>query len=236
MHIRLGTALRVTVDNPCATGLRLQPMSSLAAHADEVAQLEALRRGDEAAFLALVRSSHSSMVRVARVFVTSEAVAEEVAQESWLAVLQGIGAFEGRSSLRSWIFSIVANRARSRAHLEARSAPFSSFEEPGDEPAVDPCRFLSADHPRWPGHWAAPPERWADEKLLAQETLELTRQAIEKLPPAQRQVIVLRDVEGCSAEEVCATLGVSDGNQRVLLHRARSKVRAMLEPHLGGPV
>jgi len=193
----------------------------------------ALREGDEAAFLAVVRRHHPSMVRVARTFVASDAVAEEVVQESWLGVLDGIGQFEGRSSLRSWLFSIVANRARSRAAREARSAPFSSFDEPDDEPAVDSSRFLPQDHPRWPGHWSSPPERWPEEKLLLRETLDLARAAIAALPEAQRQVIILRDVEGCDAEEVCQALGVSDGNQRVLLHRARSKVRAMLESQLG---
>ena len=204
-----------------------------AAHPEELELISALRLGDEAAFLSLVRRYHSSMVRVAQVFCSNESLAEEVVQESWLGVLQGIAGFEGRSSLRSWIFSIVSNRARSRAQREARSTPFSSFDAPDDEPAVDPERFLPPDHPRWPGHWATPPEHWADERLALRETLDLTRQAIEKLPPAQRQVIVLRDVEGCSSEEVCAALGLSDGNQRVLLHRARSKVRAMLEPHFG---
>jgi len=204
-----------------------------AAHPEELELISALRQGDEAAFLSLVRRYHSSMVRVAQVFCSNESLAEEVVQESWLGVLQGIAGIEGRSSLRSWIFSIVSNRARSRAQREARSVPFSSFDAPDDEPAVDPERFLPPDHPRWPGHWATPPEHWADERLALRETLELTRQAIEKLPPAQRQVIVLRDVEGCSSEEVCAALGLSDGNQRVLLHRARSKGRAMLEPHFG---
>jgi RNA polymerase sigma-70 factor, ECF subfamily len=200
---------------------------------DELDLVAALRRGEEDAFLALVRRYNSSMLRVAQVFVSSQAVAEEVAQEAWVAVLEGIAGFAGRSSLRSWIFSIVANRARTRGQRESRSAPFSSFGEAEDEPAVDPGRFLPPDHPRWPGHWSAPPEQWTDEQVAARETLELARRAIETLPAAQRQVMVLRDVEGCSPEEVCEALGVSDGNQRVLLHRARSKVRAMLEPHLG---
>ena len=201
---------------------------------EDLQLVAALREGDEAAFLAVVRRHHPSMVRVARAFAASDAVAEEVVQESWLGVLDGIGRFEGRSSFRSWLFSIVANLARSRAAREARSAPFSSFdEESGDEPAVDSSRFLPQDHPRWPGHWSSPPERWLEEKLLLRETLDLARAAIATLPEAQRQVIVLRDVEGCDAEEVCQALGVSDGNQRVLLHRARSKVRAMLESQLG---
>jgi len=200
---------------------------------EDLQLVAALREGDEAAFLAVVRRHHPSMVRVARAFVASDAVAEEVVQEAWLGVLDGIGQFEGRSSLRSWLFSIVANRARSRAAREARSAPFSSWDEPDEEPAVDSSRFLPQDHPRWPGHWSSPPERWPEEKLLLRETLDLAREAIAALPEAQRQVIILRDVEGCDAEEVCQALGVSDGNQRVLLHRARSKVRAMLESQLG---
>jgi len=206
-------------------------MSSAGFDQGELELVASLRQGDEPAFVALVQKCHPSMVRLARVFVTSEAIAEEVAQESWLAVLEGIGGFEGRSSLRSWIFSIVANRARSRARREGRSAPFSSFEEQEDEPAVDPDRFNPSGH-LWAGHWSAPPVRWADEQLLLQETLQLTKKAIEMLPPAQRQVIELRDVEGCSAVEVCEALGVSDGNQRVLLHRARSRLRAILEPQL----
>ena len=200
---------------------------------EDLQLVAALREGDEAAFLAVVRRHHPSMVRVARAFVASDAVAEEVVQEAWLGVLDGIGQFEGRSSLRSWLFSIVANRARSRAAREARSAPFSSWDEPDEEPAVDSSRFLPQDHPRWPGHWSSPPERWPEEKLLLRETLDLAREAIAALPEAQRQVIILRDVEGCDAEEVCQALGVTDGNQRVLLHRARSKVRAMLESQLG---
>jgi len=210
----------------------LADMTSAAPPPAERELVAALRQGDEPAFLAVVRRFHPSMVRVARAFVSSDAVAEEVAQEAWLAVLEGIGSFEGRASLRSWMFSIVANRARTRGQREARSEPFSSFEDPEGEPAVDPARFHPPDHPRWPGHWCSPPERWAEEQLLLQETVELTRRAIDTLPPAQRQVIVLRDVEGCSADEVCQALGVSDGNQRVLLHRARAKVRAILEPHL----
>lgn len=211
----------------------MDAMTRAGADPEELEVVAALQRGDETAFLGVVQRCHPSMMRVARLFVASEAVAEEVVQESWLAVLEGIRRFEGRCSLRSWVLSIVANRARSRGGREARSSPFSSFDDPGDEAAVDEGRFLPQDHPRWPGHWSSPPERWADEKLLMQETLELTRTAIEALPAMQRQVIVLRDVEGCSAEEVSEALGVSDGNQRVLLHRARSKVRAMLEPHLG---
>lgn len=200
---------------------------------EELSLVAALRDGDESAFLEVVRRHHSAMLRVAHVFVQTAAVAEEVVQETWVAVLEGISRFEGRSSLRSWILRIVANRARTRAQREARTEPFSSYEEEEDAPAVDQSRFHPADHPRWPGHWSAPPSAWADQQLLTRETLDLARQAIDKLPAKQKQVIVLRDVEGCSAEEVCLALEISDANQRVLLHRARSKVRAELESRLG---
>jgi RNA polymerase sigma-70 factor (ECF subfamily) len=202
---------------------------------EEAGLVEALRRGREEAFLALVRRHQPSMLRVASTFVSSAAVAEEVVQETWLGVLHGLDGFQGRSSLRSWIFGILTNCARSRGAREARSAPFSSFSGPDeDEPAVDPSRFLGADHPRWPGHWASPPEQWAEEKLANKETLEFVQQAIGGLPPAQKQVITLRDVEGWTSTETCEALGVSEANQRVLLHRARSKVRARVEQFMQG--
>ena len=196
--------------------------------------VEALRQGDEAAFLALVNKHHSAMLRLASAHVSSAAVAEEVVQEAWLGVLKGLASFEGRSSLRSWIFGILANCAKSRGVREARSAPFSSFDDPDeDEAPVDPSRFLGADHPRWPGHWASPPEAWADEKLLARETVGFVLQEIERLPPSQRQVVTLRDVEGWTSAEICVALGISEGNERVLLHRARSRIRAALERRFG---
>ena len=163
---------------------------------DDARLVEALRSRSEEAFLALVQRHQGSMLRVASTFVSSAALAEEVVQETWLGVLHGIDGFQGRSSLRSWIFGILTNCARSRGARESRSAPFSSFSGPDeDEPAVDPSRFLGADHPRWPGHWASPPEQWAEEKLATKETLEFVRQAIADLPPVKKQVISLRDVE-----------------------------------------
>lgn len=199
---------------------------------EELSLVSALREGDESAFLDIVGRYHGSMLRVAQVFVQSPAVAEEVVQETWLAVLEGIARFEGRSPLRSWIFRILANRARTRAQREARTQPFSSMEEEGDGPTVDPARFLPDDHPQWPGHWSAAPSPWADARLMAGETLALAQRAIDALPSRQKQVILLRDVEGCSPEEVCEALGLSDGNQRVLLHRARAAVRAALESQM----
>ena len=173
------------------------------------------------------------MLRIALGHVRSRAVAEEVVQEAWLGVLQGLDRFEGRSSLKTWILRIVANRARTRGEREARSIPVSSLTaEDEDEPAVDPHRFRPESDARYPGGWAVPPQHWArmpDEELLAAETLQQVRAAIAKLPPRQQEVIVLRDVEGWEPEEVSEALDLTPGNQRVLLHRARSKVRASLE-------
>jgi len=196
-----------------------------------------LRAGDEAAFSSLIQMYGGSMLRVAQLFVSSRAVAEEVVQETWLSVVQGIDRFEGRSSLRTWIFRILTNRAKTRALREGRSVPFSSLASaaPDDEPSVDPDRFLPQEHERWPGHWAAAPTSWAgvpESRLLAAETMELIRRTIDRLPSAQRAVITMRDVCGWSAEEVCDALGVNEVNQRVLLHRARSRVRGALEEYL----
>lgn len=204
------------------------------ASASDLALVARLRAGDEAAFRGLVRSLHASMARLARSFC-GPAVADEVVQEAWLGVLQGLDGFEGRSSLKSWVLRILVNTARTRGAREARSVPFSALGGGGDDgPAVDPGQFLPDDHPRWPGHWANAPRAWSEERLLAKEALQVAQGAIDALPPAQREVIVLRDVEGLSSEEACALLGVSEGNQRVLLHRARARVRAALDRHLAG--
>jgi RNA polymerase sigma-70 factor, ECF subfamily len=196
--------------------------------------LDALRAGDEGAFEALVREYHPSLVRVARIYVSSLASAEEVAQETWLGVLNGLDRFEGRSSLRTWIFRILTNIAKTRAQREGRTLPFSALQDPGRVPeaAVDADRFLDPEHPRWPGHWAIKPEAWPEEALVAAETSGRIAEAIEALPAPQRAVITLRDVEGWDGAEVCNALGLTETNQRVLLHRARSKVRAALESYL----
>jgi RNA polymerase sigma-70 factor (ECF subfamily) len=160
-------------------------------------------------------------------------VAEEVAQDAWAAVLGGLDGFEGRSALRSWIYGILANLARSRAARESRVVPLSSLERDDDaQPAVDPAEFLPPSHPRWPGHWAKWPEPWPEAELLQRETLGHIRDAIDRLPQTQRSVILLRDVEGWSSQEVCEALGVSEVNQRVLLHRARSRVRREIARHV----
>jgi RNA polymerase sigma-70 factor (ECF subfamily) len=205
---------------------------------DERELCAALRRGDEAAFTQLVSQYHAPLRRLALSYVRTGAVADEVVQETWLGVIRGLDSFEGRSSLKTWIFRILANTAKTRAERESRTVPLSAIA-PGDdedELAVDPSRFLDQQQARWPGHWASPPARWdelPEEHLVGQETLDVLASAIEALPPVQRQVIVLRDVEGWDAHEVCELLNLSETNQRVLLHRARSKVRQALEDRVG---
>jgi RNA polymerase sigma-70 factor (ECF subfamily) len=196
--------------------------------------LRRLRAGDEAAFMDLVDRYGPLMLRVALSHVSSRAVAEEVVQEAWLGVLKGLDRFEGRSSLKTWIMRIVANQARTRGERERRSVPLSSLSAEGEEPAVDPSRFRPNDDPMYPGGWSLPPQRWElpEERLLAGETLRLVRDAISELPPRQQEVILLRDFEGWEPEEVSDALGLTAGNQRVLLHRARSKVRGRLEDYL----
>jgi RNA polymerase sigma-70 factor (ECF subfamily) len=202
--------------------------------AEDLCLVAALAGGDEAAFESLIDRYHAPLLRLAMVYVSDRAVAEEVVQETWIGVLRGLDRFEGRSSLKTWIFRILTNRAKTRGQREGRSVPFSSLWSPGEpgEPAVEPERFLPPDHAEWPGHWASPVRSWGDspeERLLSGETTALIHQAVEALPPAQREVITLRDIEGWTADEVCDLLEVSEGNQRVLLHRARSKVRRALE-------
>lgn len=195
--------------------------------ADTVARL---RQGDEATFSLLVRRHQRALAHVARYYCGSPSVADEVVQETWLAVLEGLARFEGRSSLRTWIFRILANRARTRAVREGRTVPLSSLEGE-DGAAVDPTRFAAN------GHWNEPPRPWESdtpEAIVARSEAVLGLwSAIDALPPRQRAVVTLRDVEGVTAEEVCALLDVTEANQRVLLHRARSALRTALEGHVG---
>jgi RNA polymerase sigma-70 factor, ECF subfamily len=207
---------------------------------DEGALLEALRQGDENAFSSLVDRYHPSLLRLARIYVSSDSIAQEVVQETWLRVLRGIRTFEGRSSLRTWIFRILINRAKTHAEREGRSVSFSSLggssaDAPGH--SVEPERFLPGDHPDCPGQWASPPKSWGqspEERLLAQEILARIREVVESLPAAQREVILLKDVEQFTSDEVCSILSITSANYRVLLHRARSRVRRALEGYLSG--
>lgn len=208
--------------------------------ADEAALVAALRGGDADAFATLFDRHSGAMVRVALAYVPSRAAAEEVVQETWIAVIRGIDGFEGRASLKTWIFRILTNIAMRAGARERRSVPFAALAEAENtgEPTVDPDRFLPADSPVFPGHWAIMPTSWPtpEEDLLAGETREVIADAIAELPPAQRTVIALRDVEGWSSEEVSDALEISTGNQRVLLHRARSRVRAAIEEYHGAVV
>jgi RNA polymerase sigma-70 factor (ECF subfamily) len=196
--------------------------------------LAALRAGDEDAFRRVVREWHGPLLRVARIFTPSRAVAEEVVQETWLRVLGALDRFEGRSSLRTWVFRILVNTAKTRAQREGRTVPFSALQDAWrvPEPAVDPDRFLPDDHPQHPGGWAVPPRDLPEDRLLAAETRERIAAAIEALPASQRAVISLRDVEGWTSEEARNALDLSEVNQRVLLHRARARVRQALEDYL----
>jgi RNA polymerase sigma-70 factor, ECF subfamily len=195
-----------------------------------------LRAGKEPAFRELYRRKHGTMKRIARGFVASDAVAEEVVQETWLAVVNGIDRFQARSSLDTWISSILVNQARKHGVRERRSVPFCCVGRHNpDEPAVDADRF-EREGGAWPGHWAAPPRPWQspERRLLSLEARGQLRHALDQLPDRQRLVVGLRDIEGCSAEEACALLELSEENQRVLLHRGRSRLRAALDDYLEG--
>lgn len=203
---------------------------------EDLELLAALRTGDEAAFMTLVNRYHTSLLRLALLYVRDRAVAEEVVQDTWLGVLNHIDTFEPRASLKAWIFRILVNRARTSAQREGRSIPFSATwdaQEEGDESAMPADRFQPNDaSSSRPGWWASPPRDWGaspEEALLASETRAYLASAIATLPASQREVITLRDIEGLPSMDVCNILGVTEMNQRVLLHRARAKVRLALE-------
>ena len=219
--------IRAAGDDPTAPAMDGEAMFET-----DIELVTRLRAGNEAAFMALVDRYGALMLRIALSHVPSVAVAEEVVQETWLGVLSGIDGFEGRSSLKTWILRILTNRAKTRGERERRTVPFSCLApEDDDGPAVDPDRFQGPGD-RYPGGWASFPESWPEERLLARETLACVQDAIRALPSRQQDVIILRDVEGWTSEEVCEALELSEGNQRVLLHRGRSRVRAALERYL----
>ncbi len=202
--------------------------------------VRALREGDESAFATLLDTYAPAMLRVASVYVPSRAIAEEVVQDTWLALLRGLDRFEERSRLQTWLFRVLVNIARTRASRERRTTPFSALAAPADEGStVDPARFLPPGHPVWPGHWAHPPQSWdsaPESHALSAETLGWIEEALAGLSQMQRLVVTLRDVIGCPAAEVCSALDISAGNQRVLLHRGRARLRQALEDHMDGRV
>jgi RNA polymerase sigma-70 factor (ECF subfamily) len=202
----------------------------------ELALLDRLRGGDEQAFDELIRAEGPAMLRVARLYVGSQEVAEDVVQETWLRVLRSLDTFEQRSSLRTWIYVILANVARTRGEREGRSTPLASLQ-PTDERSVPEERFFPSSHPRWAGMWSTLVDSWEsipDERLLAGEVRAKLSSALLRLPARYAAVFTLRDVEGWTSDEVCAVLGLTAENQRVLLHRARSRIRALLEDYLAG--
>jgi RNA polymerase sigma-70 factor (ECF subfamily) len=216
-------------------GWHVQPAAPQTAQlANDSAVVAALRRGDEAAFAELVTAYSGALLRLAQDFVRTRSVAEEVVQETWLAVLNGIDRFEGRSSLKTWVFRILVNKAKTRGARESRTVPFSALAVEGDERAVPEDRFRGPDN-QWAGHWASPPralDTVPEHRLLAREARGRIAEALEILPESQRVVVTLRDVAGWDSDEVCDALGLSEGNQRVLLHRGRAKLRAALERYL----
>jgi RNA polymerase sigma-70 factor (ECF subfamily) len=190
----------------------------------DVELLSRLRNGDEDAFVMLVARYQQPMLRLARSMVPNQAVAEEAVQDTWMGVVRGIDRFEGRSSFKTWLFRILINRTRSAGSREHPNAPLESL------PVVDPDRFDAQ------GQWADPLDRWVEEtedRLDAVRWLPILKTALDDLPPRQRQVVLLRDVEGLSSDEACNVLGISAGNQRILLHRGRSRLRGILEAHMG---
>jgi RNA polymerase sigma-70 factor, ECF subfamily len=217
---------------PDTAGGGAEPQAS----GEDLRLVEALRRGDEAAFMDLVTRYQAPLLRLAMVFVPSRAVAEEVVQDTWVGVLQGIGRFEGRSSLKTWIFRILANRARTRGQREGRSVPFADLaaaDAGSDEPAVDPGSFWPAEHPQG-GGWVSYPRQWErspEDQALSGELQAVIRAAVDALPATQRTVITMRDIEGWSSEDVRNALEISESNQRVLLHRARARVRSAIEQY-----
>ena len=204
------------------------------ATADDQRIIAGLRAGDGTVFAEVVDRYHGSLVRVAMRYVPSRAVAEEVVQDTWIGVIEGIDRFEGRSTFKTWLYKILIYRARARGERERRTTPMSALSGDGSAPSVPTERFRGSDA-LWAGHWATPPRRWdgdAEDRLLAGETSSVINAAISELPLAQREVIMMRDLSQFSSVQVCDLLGITEANQRVLLHRARSRVRAALEDYL----
>ena len=214
-----------------------QPGAEVSLSAEEERLVEALLAGDESAFMSLVERYGPVMLRIARAYVGSSAIAEEVVQEAWLGVIQSLPRFQGRSSLKTWMLRILKNIAARRGAQERRSVPFSALEEADEERgerSLGPEQFLDPGE-RWAGHWSSAPRRFGDlpeKKLFARAALDVVESEMLALPPNQRAVIELRDIEGWEAGEVCDLLEISEANQRVLLHRARSRIRRALEDHL----
>jgi RNA polymerase sigma-70 factor, ECF subfamily len=231
------TAYTESINHSPAISQRSQPPTSSGLGKGEAALLARLKGGDEGAFDELVNQHHSALIRMAMGYVTDREVAEEVVQDTWMAVIAGLNRFEGRSSLRTWVCGILIHKAKDRGVREKRHTTFSAFESYDDDndEAVDPSRFQQTGE--WAGHWAFPPQPWDDqtpEKLLAsKQAIDCMQRAIEALPAALKEVLIFRDVEGIEAKEVCEILKITETNLYVRLHRARERVRAAVETALG---
>jgi RNA polymerase sigma-70 factor, ECF subfamily len=197
---------------------------------DDQTLVARLRAGDEQTFAALVDGWSGWMLRLARAHVPTQSAAEEVVQDTWLAVLEGLGRFRGEASLRTWVYRILQNQAKRRGIRERRTVPFASLNPDDDGPTVDPERFQGSSEPH-PGGWRRFPDEWPEDAALSREVHEVVAAALTDLPERQRTVVALRDLDGHSADEVCDLLGITTGNQRVLLHRGRAVVRARLESY-----
>jgi RNA polymerase sigma-70 factor (ECF subfamily) len=217
---------------------RSQTVTSSGLGKGEDALLARLKRGDEGAFDELVTKHHGTLIRMAMGYVADREVAEEVVQDTWMAVIESLNRFEGRSSLRTWVCGILIHKAKDRGVREKRHTTFSAFESYDDDndEAVDPSRFQQSGE--WAGHWAFPPQPWDDqtpETLLAsKQAVDCMQRAIEALPATLKEVLILRDVEGVEAKEVCEMLNITETNLYVRLHRARERVRAAVETHMSG--
>ena len=209
-----------------------------AVEVDESELIDRLLSGDEDTFSDLLQKHYSAMIRLASVYAKDRSHAEEIVQETWLSVLNGLERFQARSSLKTWIFSILVNQAKTYAKREGRWIQYSTMIDPDTGgPSVPVERFYDSSREELAGRWARPPKNWdsnREEKLLGQETRALIESTMEKLPPSQREVLTVRDIEGCTSEEACNLFGLTKTNQRVLLHRARSKVRQVLENYFEG--
>ncbi len=222
----MGTSSQTNISAPCYT----RPYNPAVTSDSDI--VNALRAGDEDAFRALVTELNPSLTRLARTYVT-DALAEEVVQETWAAVIRSIDAFEQRSSFKTWIYRILLNKVRTLAPREAKIVPFAAMghTSDGNYQSVDPDRLLAEGTP---GHWTTSPPEWQRlpaDQLESKEALAAIADAIEQLPPSQQEVVTLRDIDGWTAAEVCNTLGISSVNQRVLLHRGRTALRTVLEEH-----
>jgi len=226
-----------SIEHNPSIGRTASSVSGQALTTDEQRLLARLRQGDEGAFDELVDRHHGGLIRMAMGYVADREVAEEVVQDTWIAVIESLHRFEGRSSLRTWIFGILIHKAKDRGVREKRHTTFSAFEtfDDDNEEAIDPARFHRSGE--WAGHWAFPPQPWDDrtpEKLLAsQQAVDAMNEAIEALPATLKDVLILRDVEGVEAKEVCEILRITETNLYVRLHRARERVRAAVETALG---